>query len=225
MTDDCVSFKILLCGESGVGKTSLSNQFTSHRFNCHEQSTVGVDFRSKIISVGGSRIRVMLWDSAGQEQFRSVPPMYYRGADAALFVYDVTNADSFRKLDSWLRDFQQYNTKEKSVKMLVGNKIDLTDERAIQSHDGVKFARSNEMLFIETSAATSDRVEEAFMGLIDMIVRQSPTLAQPKILPGYKESSPIQIKSPKSSKKHKPNCCGTKKSQLKLPHRSREGGL
>lgn len=165
------SLKLLLVGESGVGKTSLTIRFTSGLFNSIQASTIGIEFRSKLVEKCGSEYTVFIYDSAGQEKFRCIPPIYYRGADAIVFVYDVTDRRSFNQINFWLNDFNDKNTNPNAVKMLIGNKIDVVHERVVLPEEGAKFASNNNMLFMETSAATSERVKEAFDGLIDMAIK------------------------------------------------------
>ncbi|XP_030629969.1 ras-related protein Rab-18-B isoform X2 [Chanos chanos] len=151
MDDDVLTtLKILIIGESGVGKSSLLLRFTDDTFDPE------------------------LADTAGQERFRTLTPSYYRGAQGVILVYDVTKRDSFSKLENWLNELETYCTRNDLVKMLVGNKID-KDNREVDRNEGLKFARKHSMLFIEASAKTRDGVQCAFEELVEKIL-QTPGL-------------------------------------------------
>uniref|UniRef100_A0AAQ5X6R6 RAB18A, member RAS oncogene family n=1 Tax=Amphiprion ocellaris TaxID=80972 RepID=A0AAQ5X6R6_AMPOC len=125
MEDDILTtLKILIIGESGVGKSSLLLRFTDDTFDPEQSATIGVDFKVKTISVDGNKAKLAIWDTAGQERFRTLTPSYYRGAQGVILVYDVTRRETFTKLDNWLNELETYCTRNDLVKMLVGNKID-----------------------------------------------------------------------------------------------------
>ncbi|XP_037366064.1 ras-related protein Rab-18 isoform X2 [Talpa occidentalis] len=122
--DVLTTLKILIIGESGVGKSSLLLRFTDDTFDPELAATIGVDFKVKTISVDGNKAKLAIWDTAGQERFRTLTPSYYRGAQGVILVYDVTRRDTFVKLDNWLSELETYCTRNDIVNMLVGNKID-----------------------------------------------------------------------------------------------------
>ncbi|GFR23752.1 ras-related protein Rab-18 [Trichonephila clavata] len=126
MDDDSIltTLKILIIGESDVGKSSLLLRFTDDVFDPGLAATIGVDFKVKTVSVDGNKAKLAIWDTAGSERFRTLTPSYYRGAQGAILVYDVSNRQSFQKLDQWLYELETYSTRTNIVKMLVGNKID-----------------------------------------------------------------------------------------------------
>jgi len=169
------TLKILIIGESGVGKSSLLLRFTDDRFDVEMAATIGVDFKVKQLEVDGNRVKLAIWDTAGQERFRTLTPGYYRGAQGAILVYDVCNRDSFRQLDRWIAELDTFSTKTNIVKMLVGNKIDRDDSREVTRDEGARFARKHSMLFIEASARTREGVQIAFEELVRKIV-QTPSL-------------------------------------------------
>ncbi|XP_077978419.1 ras-related protein Rab-18-like [Glandiceps talaboti] len=176
MNDDDVltTLKILIIGESGVGKSSLLLRFTDDTFDPEQPATIGVDFKVKTLSVDGNKAKLAIWDTAGQERFRTLTPSYYRGAQGVILVYDVSNKQTFQKLDMWLNELDTFSTKSDIIKMLVGNKIDM-DKREVDRETGMKFARKHASLFIEASAKTREGVQVAFEELVEKII-QTPGL-------------------------------------------------
>ncbi|XP_014299993.2 ras-related protein Rab-37 isoform X1 [Microplitis demolitor] len=158
-------FKIMLLGDSGVGKTCLLTQFRDGRFlSGNHISTVGIDFRNKVVNVDDTRIKLQIWDTAGQERFRSVTHAYYRDAHALLLLYDVTNKTSFDNIRAWLGEIREYAQNDVVI-MLLGNKSDCGNERVIKVEDGKRLADEYQVPFMETSAKTGLNVELAFLAI------------------------------------------------------------
>ena len=172
------TFKILLVGETNVGKSSIMLRFCDNSFSNDKCPTIGVDFKLKWIASGNMKVKLALWDTAGQERYRTLTPAYYRGAQAVIFVYDVTSEKSFRNLDGWVQEVEKFSTKANIVKMVVGNKIDTPiSDRAISRERGLYFARCHKMLFLETSAKSSLGIDTAFEELVEKII-ETPSLYQ-----------------------------------------------
>lgn len=167
------SFKILLVGDTGVGKSSLLLRFASDTFDA--QPTIGVDFKSKLMTLRDKRLKLTIWDTAGQEKFRTLTSTYYRAAEGIILVYDVTRRETFANLSTWLEEVQLYSTKPDCIKMVVGNKVDMENENIIQKKEGMEFANEHGCLFIECSAKTNHNVEQCFEELLLKIL-DTPSL-------------------------------------------------
>ncbi|CAG8433205.1 517_t:CDS:2 [Ambispora gerdemannii] len=178
--DSLTTLKILLIGNSNVGKSSLLLRFTDDTFLPQDEvsATIGVDFKVKIIEVEGKKYKLTIWDTAGQERFRTLTSSYYRGAQGVILVYDVSNRETFDELENWFTELSTYCTNKDVIKILVGNKLDKETSRAISRKEGLAFAQKSNTLFIECSAKTREGVEEAFEELQEprnkVIVSQPP---------------------------------------------------
>jgi len=164
-------FKITVLGDAGVGKTSLINRFTEGSFSDDYKPTLGANIVRKDVVLEKIRVRLIMWDLAGQERYQVIRSMYFQGCQGALFVYDVTRHSSYESIVSrWLRDFKKYVRKE-GVFILIGNKIDLEEERAVPTEKGEELAKKiNANHFIETSAKRGENIEEAFLLLVKQIL-------------------------------------------------------
>uniref|UniRef100_A0A8D2LKC3 small monomeric GTPase n=2 Tax=Varanus komodoensis TaxID=61221 RepID=A0A8D2LKC3_VARKO len=164
---------VMLVGDSGVGKTCLLVRFKDGAFLAGSFiSTVGIDFRNKVLNVDGVRVKLQIWDTAGQERFRSVTHAYYRDAHALLLLYDVTNRASFDNIQAWLTEIHEY-AKQDVVLMLLGNKVDSTQERVVRREDGEKLAKEYGVPFMETSARSGLNVDLAFVAIAKELKHRS----------------------------------------------------
>ncbi|MBA0571709.1 hypothetical protein Goshw_024215 [Gossypium schwendimanii] len=178
-------FKLLMIGDSGVGKSSLLLSFTAGTFD-ELSPTIGVDFKVKHVTVGGKKLKLAIWDTvecvdyaAGQERFRTLTSSYYRGAQGVVLVYDVTRRETFTNLSEvWAKEFELYSTNQDCIKMLVGNKVDKESQRVVTKKEGIEFARENGCLFIECSAKTHVNVQQCFDELVLKIVDTPSLLAE-----------------------------------------------
>ncbi len=157
-------FKVLLVGNTSVGKSSLFLRFVDKIWNDAFVPTIGVDFKIKTLNINNKNIKLQIWDTAGQERFRTIISSYYRGAHGILLIFDVTETESFESLKNWLIEIEK-NTNKNVIKLLIGNKCDLDEKRVISFDKGKDFAEQYNMKYIETSAKTDLNVTEAF-GLI-----------------------------------------------------------
>ncbi|XP_019159358.1 PREDICTED: ras-related protein RABA1f [Ipomoea nil] len=161
-------FKVVLIGDSGVGKSNLLSRFTRNEFSLESKSTIGVEFATRSIRVDEKVVKAQIWDTAGQERYRAITSAYYRGAVGALLVYDVTRHVTFENVERWLKELRDH-TDSSIVIMLVGNKADLRHLRAVSTDDAKAFAERETTFFMETSALESMNVEDAFTEVLTQI--------------------------------------------------------
>ncbi|KAL5469456.1 hypothetical protein EMCRGX_G030712 [Ephydatia muelleri] len=157
-------FKLLLIGDSGVGKTCILVRFSEDAFNSTFISTIGIDFKIRTVDIDGRKIKLQIWDTAGQERFRTITTAYYRGAMGIMLVYDVTSEKSFDNIRNWIRNIEE-NAASDVEKMILGNKCDLGDSRMVSKERGQLLADEHGVKFMETSAKSGLNVESAFTAL------------------------------------------------------------
>lgn len=159
-----VKIKLLVIGDQSVGKTSIMNRFIENEFNTSTLSTIGIDFRIKYLIIDKIKIKLQIWDTGGQERFRTITRSYFRGSHGILLVYDVTDKGSFDNIEHWLTEIQK-NADDNVNKMLVGNKIDNKDDRVVSYDEGLELSKKYDLPFIETSAKDNTNIEECFMSI------------------------------------------------------------
>ncbi|KAI1321631.1 Ras- protein ric2 [Mortierella claussenii] len=190
MTDDYdYLFKIVLIGESSVGKSNILSRFTQNEFTLESKSTIGIEFATaKSIEIEGKTIKAQIWDTAGQERYRAISVVFYRGAVGALLVYDISKLSTFENLERWLTELREH-AGTNVVVVLVGNKSDLRHLRAVGTEEGKAFAEKHGLLFLETSALNGTNVQQAFSEVVAEIHREvltsSPAGGGIIVKPGY----------------------------------------
>lgn len=173
-------FKLLLIGDSGVGKSCLLLRFADDTYTESYISTIGVDFKIRTVELDGKVVKLQIWDTAGQERFRTITSSYYRGAHGIIVVYDTTDSETFEHVKTWLHEIDRYAS-ENVNKLLVGNKSDLTSKRQVETEAAKEFADSVNIPFLETSAKNATNVEDAFMtmaGEIKKRMASAPSMSE-----------------------------------------------
>ena len=175
MSDEDIDFllKIVIIGDSGVGKTNLLSRFTRDTFSNETRNTIGVDFSAKDIQLKGKTVKVQFWDTAGQEKYRAIASAYYRNAHGAIIVYDITRRESFENLNTWLTELRENGNEDLSI-IVLGNKLDLIHDREINTEDGKAFAQTKNCYFMEVSGKENkDKcVNKAFNTVLEEIVKK-----------------------------------------------------
>jgi Ras-related protein Rab-8A len=189
-------FKLLIIGESGVGKTCLLLRFTDDSFTANHLTTIGIDFKIKIINLENKLIKLQIWDTAGQERFRTITKTYYKGAHGIILTYDVTDANSFKNIRNWIKQIEA-NAQTNVCKVLVGNKCDKPD-RTVTEEEGKKLAEDFGMILFETSAKTNKNVSEVFNYLTTEILKSNA---------GKTTSDNKKLSSEVNNKSGKKGCC------------------
>lgn len=197
-------FKILLIGNSGVGKSSLLLRFADDTFTDNFMPTIGVDFKIRTLEVDGRTIKLQIWDTAGQERFKTITSSYYKGAHGIIVVYDITDKESFKNIDNWMNEVEKHASDNVS-RILVGNKCDMDESRQVSTDEGKELADQYNIRFMETSAKESANVEEAFTLMTKEIKSRVVHTDQRKpTQTGKKLSAP---KNKKLEKKSGGSCC------------------
>lgn len=198
-------FKLLIIGDSGVGKSCLLLRFADHMYTESYISTIGVDFKIRTIDLDGKTIKLQIWDTAGQERFRTITSSYYRGAQGIIIVYDVCDEDSYKNVRSWLHEVDRYAS-DNICKLLVGNKCDRVSFKVISYETAKDFADMLDIPFIETSAKASTNVEKAFLTMAAEIKnKQASRLAQQG---SSTSASTVKVGGGTSVSKADGGCCG-----------------
>jgi len=191
-------FKLLLIGDSGVGKTCILFRFSDDAFNTTFISTIGIDFKIKTIELKGKKIKLQIWDTAGQERFHTITTSYYRGAMGIMLVYDITNSKSFENIAKWLRNIDEH-ANEDVEKMILGNKCDMDENRQVPKERGDAIAREHGIKFMETSAKNNINIERAFHELAEAILNKTPS--------GRPDPSELPIRARQEPSQGRTSCC------------------
>ncbi|GMY32228.1 ras-related protein RABA5c-like [Fagus crenata] len=170
-------FKIVIIGDSAVGKSNLLSRYARNEFNLHSKATIGVEFQTQVMDIDGKEVKAQIWDTAGQERFRAVTSAYYRGAVGALVVYDISRRSTFESISRWLDELNTHSDTT-VARMLVGNKCDLDNIRAVSVEEGTTLAEAEGLFFMETSALDSTNVKKAF----EIVIREIYNNVSRKVL-------------------------------------------
>ncbi|XP_037641857.1 ras-related protein Rab-25b [Sebastes umbrosus] len=195
-------FKVVLIGESGVGKSNLLSRFTKNEFNHDTRTTIGVEFSTRTTQLNSFTIKAQIWDTAGLERYRAITSAYYRGALGALLVYDITKHLTYESVERWLKELYDHADPH-IVVMLVGNKTDLESERSVPTEEAKDYAEKNGLLFLETSALESTNVEAAFNNVLAEIHRKANSK---EVVHGAISAVSLSNSSAENSEERKP-CC------------------
>ena len=200
-----LTLKLLLIGDTDVGKTSLLLKYTDHIFPEEHIATIGVEYKDKYILKNNYNIRLQIWDTAGQERFHSITKNIYRNTNGVIFVYDITNKNSFLNIKNWIRDLQNVGNEIKRV--IFGNKLDLEKNRVVEKNKLIDFAQKNEMPYIETSAKENININEGFDLIVDELLKDKN---YDQIIEKFsrKTKCELSVSSSKTSdNKKKKGCC------------------
>ena len=149
-----------------VGKSSIVLRFSEDKFDDNQFATIGIDFKTKYIKIGDSSVKVLIWDTAGQEKFQNIAKQYYKGANGVLLIYDISSRKSFERINFWLKELKENNRIDELFICLVGNKIDLEEKRVISKEEGENYAKENNISFFEVSARTGKGINDLFFRVI-----------------------------------------------------------
>ncbi|KAL1363581.1 ras-related protein Rab5 isoform X1 [Arachis duranensis] len=164
----------VLLGDMGAGKTSLVLRFVKGQFSEYQESTIGAAFFTQVLSLNEATVKFDIWDTAGQERYHSLAPMYYRGAAAAIVIYDITSMESFARAKKWVQQVQRH-ANPSLIMFLVANKADLGAERKVANEEGEEYAKENGLSFLETSAKTAQNVNELFYEIAKRLAKANPS--------------------------------------------------
>ena len=231
--EDGPHFKLIFLGDQYVGKSSILNRFYQDKFEQDYQATIGLDFHSKNVDINGNPVRLLLYDTAGQEKFKSLIPMYIRDANIILVVYDITNKDSFTHTEHWVNETKDLK-REDAIFVLVGNKIDLEENRVVSTKEAEDFATEKGFLFYEVSAKTGDKVKELFDTRIYPEMARKYNIGDEDEENGENDqqnagndNKGVKLNETNNPQKKKGGCCGggkNKKNKIQNQEGEVEGG-
>ena len=201
-------FKLILIGNSGVGKSSIIQRFMKNTFEESYKCTIGVDFLMKTLKINGKTVKLQLWDTAGQEKYKSMVASYYRGANVALVVFDITNHTSFENLPLWIENYYKNGPEQKNI-ILIGNKKDMEESRKVTRQEAELFSETNNMMYFETSAKEGDNIEYVFNYAAEKLMEFYGTQNENNLKMQMNDTNKLQSHnfSEIRIEEHKKGCC------------------
>jgi len=197
MNDDSV-YKVLILGDSSVGKTCFLLKYTDKVFNEVYMSTIGLDYRLKTLTLkNGKKVKLQIWDTAGQDRFRTITKNYYKGANGIILIYDVTSTETYENVENWISQIKE-EASPNVVIYLVGNKVDMEDKRKVSTEEGQKIADENNLPFIETSAKSDININETFDNLVEKM---------DSVFSNLEKKDSVAISGNNLNKDNKKKCC------------------
>ena len=197
--------KILIIGDSSVGKTNIMSKYLKNEFHEDSKATVGVEFGSKLFTINGHNIKAQIWDTAGQEKYKAITGAYYKGSKGAFVVYDITRKETFESIDKWINDLKSTGDPKMNI-ILIGNKCDLDEKREVLKEQGEEKSRSFECAFLETSALSGDNIDKGFEMMISEIFKKyGNEIVEDDEFEGMGKGEDINLE--KKQSKTKKGCC------------------
>jgi Ras-related protein Rab-11A len=199
--------KIVVVGDSGVGKTNLIKRFITNEFSENFKATIGVEFMSKTYKINKHLFKIEIWDTAGQERYKSITTAYYKGAKGAMIIYDVTNQNSFNNVDKWFNEIKDKASKNINL-IMIGNKTDLDDKKVVSSEDSLDKAKNFDIPVMETSALNASNVKEAFYLILKEMYKSVKSMMQENEKKDGVDTAGVQLDTNNENKgKKKKKCC------------------
>lgn len=200
------SVKMVILGDSGVGKTNILNRLVNNEFSNDCRATVGVELSTKTYKINDKVVKINLWDTAGQERYKAITGAYYKGAKGAMIVYDITNEDSFLHVEKWLKEIRELGGKNINI-IICGNKSDLDDSRQVSQTAGLEKGQNNGLFCIETSALSGSNVEEAFKKLLGEVFKNSIKNETKVDTDVFTQGETLKLETKKADEMKKKGCC------------------
>ena len=200
-------FKIVLIGDTSVGKTNMLSRYISNEYNPNSQSTIGVELSTKNYIFDNNEVKVQIWDTAGQEKYRSITSSYYKGAQGCLLVYDITRKETFDNIDKWFSELKNSSNSDITA-ILIGNKCDLSNERKVTTEEAQKKAKLLNMAFMETSALDGSNIDKAFSELVSNVYQKNKQNFNNEIKVILEDKGEEIEQQGIEEKKKNSNCCG-----------------
>ena len=201
--------KVILIGDSGVGKTNIMSKFLKNQFMEESKATIGVEFGSKLFNHEGHKIKTQIWDTAGQEKYKAITGAYYKGSKGALVVYDITQKKTFENIEKWVNDLKAAGDPKITI-ILIGNKNDLDDKRQVSKDQGEEKARSFGCAFLETSAYSGDNIDKAFNLMVKEIYEKfsNDSTGEDELAPGSNgDGRDVKLDNVNDNNIKKKSCC------------------